>query len=219
MISFTCSCGHKYDVSEKYAGKKVKCKHCNSILRVPLSQSIEEGFSPPQHKPTEVTTEYQSNKSFWVAIILVFMVIGIGFGSVIYFQFNKSKARKAIVSLCDSLVRQAESFVEQEQYEDALKNLGEARDAILNSKNDSPEITILLQQIDEQFQKVKSDNFAYLNRPDLENIQIKAISLFKNADFSGSSKEYSKIINFIKNNQKQKDSHFSSLYTHCQKTC
>ena len=35
MIRFTCQCGKQYQVSEKYAGKKVRCKKCNNMVRVP----------------------------------------------------------------------------------------------------------------------------------------------------------------------------------------
>lgn len=37
MITFCCEvCGHKYKVPGKYAGKKARCKKCNSSIRIPL---------------------------------------------------------------------------------------------------------------------------------------------------------------------------------------
>lgn len=36
MISFSCkNCKHEYQISDKHAGKKAKCKKCNSIILIP----------------------------------------------------------------------------------------------------------------------------------------------------------------------------------------
>ena len=36
MIKFDCTkCGHSYNVSEEYAGKRVRCKECKEINTIP----------------------------------------------------------------------------------------------------------------------------------------------------------------------------------------
>lgn len=36
MISFTCiKCGHAYSVPDEYAGKKVRCKQCQTVNTIP----------------------------------------------------------------------------------------------------------------------------------------------------------------------------------------
>ncbi len=37
MISFNCTkCGHSYSVPDEYAGKKVRCKECQTVNSVPI---------------------------------------------------------------------------------------------------------------------------------------------------------------------------------------
>jgi len=46
MIKFACSnCGHRMGASEKYAGKKVKCKKCGQITRIPEAQQAPEAHT------------------------------------------------------------------------------------------------------------------------------------------------------------------------------
>lgn len=36
MINFNCTkCGHSYNVPDEYAGKKVRCKECQTVNSVP----------------------------------------------------------------------------------------------------------------------------------------------------------------------------------------
>ncbi len=38
MLDFNCSgCGHTYQLPEKYAGKKARCKKCNKMIRIPVN--------------------------------------------------------------------------------------------------------------------------------------------------------------------------------------
>ena len=44
MIKFSCSeCGKSYRVSDKYAGKHVRCKGCGRVNRIPLSENETVG--------------------------------------------------------------------------------------------------------------------------------------------------------------------------------
>jgi len=39
MVEFNCTkCGHHYAISDKYAGKSVRCKPCGSINQIPESE-------------------------------------------------------------------------------------------------------------------------------------------------------------------------------------
>ena len=56
MIKFACSnCGHRMGASEKYAGKKVKCKKCGQITRIPEAQQAPEAH-------TEQNNEHQGSR-------------------------------------------------------------------------------------------------------------------------------------------------------------
>ena len=51
MISFRCaSCGHRFDVPEKFAGRKARCKHCDTTLVIPAPTSLNRQFSPRQRR-------------------------------------------------------------------------------------------------------------------------------------------------------------------------
>ncbi len=42
MINFTCTkCGHAYSVPVEYAGKKVRCKQCQTVNTIPASDSLK----------------------------------------------------------------------------------------------------------------------------------------------------------------------------------
>lgn len=61
MISFTCSCGKRYSLKEKYIGQKIRCSDCGSDLTVPreseleLSSDLPTGVMPlkPRLEPQE----------------------------------------------------------------------------------------------------------------------------------------------------------------------
>lgn len=51
MISFRCAtCGHKFDVPDRLAGKKARCKHCKSALVIPQPVSLNRQLSPRQRR-------------------------------------------------------------------------------------------------------------------------------------------------------------------------
>ena len=48
MIQFDCSkCGRSYQVSDKIAGKRVRCKECSEIITVPAAEieAVDSGDS------------------------------------------------------------------------------------------------------------------------------------------------------------------------------
>lgn len=48
MINFKCTkCGHAYSVPGEYAGKKVRCKQCQTVNTIPSTDSPETGGSKP----------------------------------------------------------------------------------------------------------------------------------------------------------------------------
>ena len=39
MIKFDCiKCGHSYRVQDQYAGKRVRCKECSTINKIPAAE-------------------------------------------------------------------------------------------------------------------------------------------------------------------------------------
>ena len=47
-----CSCGKKYALNESMAGKKVKCKACGTILRIPKITPVPKQTTPaPKRTP------------------------------------------------------------------------------------------------------------------------------------------------------------------------
>ncbi|MEM6314138.1 MAG: ubiquitin-conjugating enzyme E2 [Planctomycetota bacterium] len=51
MISFRCAtCGHKFDVPDRLAGKKARCKHCQASIVVPQPVSLNQKLSPRQRR-------------------------------------------------------------------------------------------------------------------------------------------------------------------------
>ena len=59
MISFSCTCGKKYNVEDKYAGKKAKCKKCGKVIVVPKNVNSE-----PQTNESVVP---QTNIFYWAS--------------------------------------------------------------------------------------------------------------------------------------------------------
>lgn len=47
MIEFKCDCGQKYRLAPDFAGKKIRCKKCALVLRVPTPESAEAP-NPPE---------------------------------------------------------------------------------------------------------------------------------------------------------------------------
>lgn len=44
MIKFNCtSCGQSYRVSDEYAGKRVRCKECNTVNAIPSPEAGPTG--------------------------------------------------------------------------------------------------------------------------------------------------------------------------------
>lgn len=62
MIAFSCTCGHKYNVSEKYAGKKVRCKECSEIFIIPILNRDKHQAKPLEYS-NPIINEY-ANEAF-----------------------------------------------------------------------------------------------------------------------------------------------------------
>lgn len=218
MIAFSCTCGHKYEVPKKYAGKRVRCKHCDTIMKIPSGQPQEEQQFPlPDAPPVCTTTEYHSNRKIWCLSALLISVFCIGLGSVIYTQHNKDKKEKALYATCETLVEEAEAFIKQNEYKKALEKYITVQELISDSGFNSSAINYLLENTEDQIQTLKSKIFANLHLPELNEIKKEAYALFSNGDFDGAAEEYGQIIEFITTHQKQEDIHFKSLFSYSQK--
>lgn len=53
-----CSqCQKRYQVDAKYAGKKVPCKHCGSVIRVPVAELADQTESAIRTTKPEASPE------------------------------------------------------------------------------------------------------------------------------------------------------------------
>lgn len=43
MIKLQCVCGHLLSLPDDLAGKQVRCKRCNKVLKVPATRASDEG--------------------------------------------------------------------------------------------------------------------------------------------------------------------------------
>ena len=46
-IAFTCSCGKVMKAKEAFAGRKIKCPQCDTLVRIPELESEEPATAPP----------------------------------------------------------------------------------------------------------------------------------------------------------------------------
>ena len=55
-IQFSCACGRRYSVKDELAGKRVQCKQCGQVLRIPAARSMPP--APPAPAPVAVPEQY-----------------------------------------------------------------------------------------------------------------------------------------------------------------
>lgn len=218
MITFSCTCGHKYQVSEKYAGKKVRCKHCNAIIQVPSMPPQEEQKKPLSDGQDEyISAEYGSKKKIWCMFALLISVFCIVIAFLFYVQHYNDKKEKALYATCEALVDEADTLIKQDELEHALEKYVTVRKLISDSEFNSSEINYLLEDSEDQIQTLKNIIFANKHLPELKNIEKEANTFFSNGDFDSAVKKYIYIIAFINKNQKQEDTNFNSLQNHSEK--
>lgn len=110
MIRFCCEgCGKQYSVPNKYAGKKVRCKICNSMNRIPIQemnsedndfsgfQLLAENIPPGQVRQanSQVASRKQVSKSkspfVYVVVGMFFLLIIAGISFAIFSKIHKKK--------------------------------------------------------------------------------------------------------------------------------
>lgn len=96
MIRLTCKCGKHYEIAEKYAGKKVRCKVCSEIFIIPTLNRDKHQTNPLEYSnPTSNETLEGDNYSkrpeptytFPVWAWLLCGVVGVFFVSFILWAF------------------------------------------------------------------------------------------------------------------------------------
>lgn len=94
MINIKCSCGEVYHADERFVGQNIKCRHCQSVLKIALPESEKnETFVSEESTNTEskqgnntVVNKYFSPK------FIVFDIICIVFAIIIVIYFiNQNK--------------------------------------------------------------------------------------------------------------------------------
>jgi len=103
MIQFTCGgCGHTYRVPDKYAGKKVRCKECELVNRIPIPEAsaviVDEEVLPV----TEVPEDYRHEPATaplpkalirLIAVVSVLMIVSI-LSAVIYVKRMRAESTR-----------------------------------------------------------------------------------------------------------------------------
>lgn len=137
MIHITCQCGKNYEVPEQYAGKKVRCKKCNSKMQIPsvenedsaviMAEIVEtsdiESSSP---KKQSIVTKMSENTGLPEPLIYLFVSLGIIIVvSLLYIFVFRDTWETANYSKLSQLIREAEQHYNHEEYEEGLKKFDE----------------------------------------------------------------------------------------------
>lgn len=209
MTTFDCSgCGHQYQVSEKYAGKKVRCKKCNTINIIPGDNSdeyIEETSYP----------ESGSGKKIMVILCLVTIafIVG-GFGAIVYSQHTKVTE---CLADCESFHTQAQARWENKDYagaKDIYKSILERTSQVSSNSKD---LDFYIQGSKEKIHEADSLIFADKYLAEIKEKYQQATTLFMSKEMPEAQKIYQEIIGFLNEHQRQQDTHFSGIYNASQK--
>ncbi|MHB9071720.1 MAG: tetratricopeptide repeat protein [Sedimentisphaerales bacterium] len=134
MISFSCKCGKKYNVDDKYAGKKVICKQCDAFLFVPQNDYtlMTEVVSNEPHIIENIrTTETVIPKwiKYLVVAIAVFLISFLLWAFVLRDTWEADNYEKM-----RNLAESASSAITEKQYEKGLATYEELFQFVGNHK-------------------------------------------------------------------------------------
>jgi len=163
MILFHCQgCGHKYEVPDKYAGKKVRCKECNEIFIVPIRNEDKHQMMQLEHrKPiTNKSAEqaFENNhyhqQSYSASTIPIwiwclFGVLGVSFISfVLYMLVFRDTWEIDHYREISQMISEAKSFVDDKDFESGAVKYSELNNLVgnreLKDKNLKQEVATAL---------------------------------------------------------------------------
>lgn len=137
MIQFQCKCGKKYEVPEHFAGKKVRCKKCNDMMRIPqinnedsavmmtdIIETSDEDASLPEKQ--SIIPKMSENSGLPKPLIYSFIAIGIflviGFLYIFVirdtWELDNSKN-------INQMIRDAKQHYDYKEYDKGLKKYDE----------------------------------------------------------------------------------------------
>jgi len=147
MIRFTCQCGKQYQVSEKYAGKKVRCKKCSSILIAPglvkadetaVGIIIENSSAKVVDSVQVNTNELTDAKIIKRIVITTVAIIGVLILTLISILFykdaTKKKQQQIIAEMIKTSVANADKYAANYDYAGALQQIDTVADQINSYK-------------------------------------------------------------------------------------
>jgi len=126
MIKFDCQmCGHNYQVPDKYAGKKVRCKECNEIFIVPILNDDKHQTVQLKHYGSIADKPAKQPCSVSVTPIrawCLFGVLGVFFISFVLYMFVfRDTWEIDHYSELSNLIRDASRYYQAEEYQLGIK--------------------------------------------------------------------------------------------------
>lgn len=120
MIKFNCTCGKKFNVDDKYAGIKIRCKQCTSILIVPQEESSVQTLKPESSNSDAKTILLICIGAF----VVLTLIIGGMFGNRYYNEHKKKVANdqrivQEWIKSIEPEIAKAKKLVETKRYNEA----------------------------------------------------------------------------------------------------
>lgn len=208
MIQFQCQCGKNYQVSEQYAGKKVRCKKCNSINIIPQDS--------PEEFAEEASYQETSFSNYWLVLLcsgLFVLIIG-GLGAAIYVNYREEKV---CLSYCIDLQAEAQDLWDQDEFAQAKEAYEKIIQEMSERSFDNTELDNIVQEAKNKI--IEADNIVFAQKylTDIKKQYKSSEDLFVSNKMSGAQRGYSQITSFIKEHKKEDDSDFSWINHACQK--
>lgn len=132
-ITFQCKkCGKKYKVSDDKGGRKIKCRQCEAVMKIPAAESddflsgfddAEMEYTPPtrrrkkskpgpEKKKSRKSTDSNAKQGPIIAIVVVALLLVGGGGFLAIWGMPGGKVLKAITDKADKVVNSAASSSE-----------------------------------------------------------------------------------------------------------
>ncbi len=125
MINFSCQCGKSYSLDEQYAGKKVRCRECNSMLTVPNLIQKNESYTNIQKPITNRRAEADLVKRLILTTIGIVVFLVICFISFFLYRNNldKKQQQQKVVEIINTSVENADKYASTYDYRRALQQI------------------------------------------------------------------------------------------------
>ncbi len=241
MISFNCSgCKHRYEVPEKYAGHKVRCKKCNTINNIPAlfngaheKQTLNElsGLDPeasdlkkkpPFHSGRRHSSPVLKDQSFLkcfkiksnktlLRLCVISLVCCLLFGLGIYI-YLLDKQTKDLYSACQKLQQDAYDHWSNRDYITAKKMYEDIIEQTAFKKDNDRLFGPLKLDSLNNIEKINTKLFAQEHLPHINELYHQGNKLFEILNIKEATKNYKEIVEFVEKHNVQKDEDFGWIY-------